>query len=141
MLENINIHDAVDPLVIKYPDIKNVFAQQQLPINFANETDHPMHSCWLSLFDESAESLLYLVTETVYTGRRHHLTEKTFKPIKHGQMFFVAGPAGSLQVLRDLGYRVFDSVLDNNQDGLDNLYKQVNNLLANLQPATADLLS
>jgi hypothetical protein len=35
----------------------------------------------------------------------------------------------------------FDSVLDNNQDGLDNLYKQVNNLLANLQPATADLLS
>jgi hypothetical protein len=44
------------------------------------------------------------------------VTEKTFKPIKHGQMFFVAGPAGSLQVLRDLGYRVFDSVLDNSYD-------------------------
>jgi hypothetical protein len=44
------------------------------------------------------------------------ITEKTFKPIKHGQMFFVAGPAGSLQVLRDLGYRVFDSVLNNNYD-------------------------
>jgi len=44
------------------------------------------------------------------------LTEKTFKPIKHGQMFFVAGPAGSLQLLRDLGYRVFDSVLDNSYD-------------------------
>ena len=44
------------------------------------------------------------------------LTEKTFKPIKHGQMFFIAGPAGSLQLLRDLGYRVFDSVLDNNYD-------------------------
>ena len=44
------------------------------------------------------------------------LTEKTFKPIKHGQMFFIAGPAGSLQVLRDLGYRVFDSLLDNSYD-------------------------
>jgi hypothetical protein len=44
------------------------------------------------------------------------LTEKTFKPIKHGQMFFIAGPVGSLQVLRDLGYRVFDSVLDNSYD-------------------------
>jgi len=44
------------------------------------------------------------------------LTEKTFKPIKHGQMFFVAGPAGSLQVLRELGYCVFDSVLDNSYD-------------------------
>ena len=44
------------------------------------------------------------------------LTEKTFKPIKHGQMFFIAGPAGSLQVLRNLGYRVFDHVLDNSYD-------------------------
>jgi hypothetical protein len=44
------------------------------------------------------------------------LTEKTFKPIKHGQMFFVAGPAGSLQALRDLGYQTFDHVLDNTYD-------------------------
>ena len=45
-----------------------------------------------------------------------YITEKTFKPIKHGQMFFIAGPAGSLQLLRDLGYRVFDGVLDNSYD-------------------------
>jgi len=44
------------------------------------------------------------------------LTEKTFKPIKHGQMFFIAGAPGSLQTLRDLGYRVFDGVLDNSYD-------------------------
>ena len=44
------------------------------------------------------------------------LTEKTFKPIKHGQMFFVAGAAGSLAALRSLGYRVFDHVLDNSYD-------------------------
>lgn len=44
------------------------------------------------------------------------LTEKTFKPIKHGQLFFIAGPAGSLQLLRDQGYRVFDRVLDNTYD-------------------------
>ena len=44
------------------------------------------------------------------------LSEKTFKPIKHGQMFFVIGAAGSLQCLRDMGYCVFDSVLDNSYD-------------------------
>ena len=44
------------------------------------------------------------------------ITEKTFKPIKHGQMFFIAGGAGSLQALRNLGYRVFDGVLDNRYD-------------------------
>lgn len=44
------------------------------------------------------------------------LSEKTFKPIKHGQMFFVVGGQGSLQVLRDMGYRTFDRVLDNRYD-------------------------
>ena len=44
------------------------------------------------------------------------LSEKTFKPIKHGQPFVVAGCAGTLQVLRDLGYRVFDSVIDTTYD-------------------------
>ena len=44
------------------------------------------------------------------------LSEKTFKPIKHGQAFVVVGCRGSLQVLRDLGYRVFDSVIDNSYD-------------------------
>jgi len=44
------------------------------------------------------------------------LSEKTFKPIKHGQMFFVVGGQNSLQVLRDMGYRTFDSVLDNRYD-------------------------
>ena len=48
------------------------------------------------------------------------VTEKTFKPIKHGQMFFIAGASGSLQVLRDLGYRVFDNILDNSYDLVTN---------------------
>jgi len=48
------------------------------------------------------------------------LSEKTFKPIKHGQMFFVAGGAGSLQVLRDMGYRTFDLILDNRYDNEKN---------------------
>lgn len=44
------------------------------------------------------------------------LTEKTFKAIKHGQIFFIAGAAGSLAQLRRLGYRTFDHVLDNTYD-------------------------
>ena len=44
------------------------------------------------------------------------LSEKTFKPIKHGQLFFVAGGAGSLAVLRSMGYHTFDHVLDNSYD-------------------------
>jgi hypothetical protein len=114
--ENISIYDAIKPLAARYPDIESVFAQQQLPINFAGETDHPMHSCWLSLFDESAESLLYLVTETVYTGRRHHLTEKTFKPIALGIPFVIVGTRGSLEYLHSYGFRTFEGIWDESYD-------------------------
>ena len=139
--EDISIHNAIKPLVAKYPDIEQVFAAQTLPMNFANETDHPMHSCWLSLFDECAESLLYLVTETVATGRRHHLTEKTFKPIAMGMPFVIVGTRGSLEYLRSYGFKTFgdfwdesyDSIADDNQriaaiaktlKDLDNLSEQ-----------------
>lgn len=44
------------------------------------------------------------------------LTEKTFKPIKHAQPFFIVGAAGSLAELRRMGYRTFDAVLDNSYD-------------------------
>jgi hypothetical protein len=114
--ENISIHDAIQPLKAKYSDIDTVFAQQSLPINFANETDHPMHSCWLSLFDQSAESLLYLVTETVATGRRHHLTEKTFKPIAMGMPFIIVGTQGSLRYLRSYGFKTFGDLWDESYD-------------------------
>ena len=114
--ENIAILDAVQPLKNKYPDIETVFAKQPLPMNFAGETDHPMHSCWLSLFDQSAESLLYLVTETVATGRRHHLTEKTFKPIALGMPFVIVGTQGSLRYLRSYGFKTFGSLWDESYD-------------------------
>lgn len=44
------------------------------------------------------------------------VTEKTFKPIKHGQLFFVAGAAGTLGHLRRLGYHTFDDILDTSYD-------------------------
>jgi hypothetical protein len=103
-------------LIKKYPDIETVFANAALPMNFKGETDHPMHSCWLSLFDECAESLLYLVTETVATGRRHHLTEKTFKPIAMGMPFVIVGTRGSLEYLRSYGFRTFEGIWDESYD-------------------------
>lgn len=117
--ESISIIDAAAPLVAKYSDIQQVFAAQALPINFADETDHPMHSCWLSLFDQASESLLYLITETVATGRRHHLTEKTFKPIALGMPFIIVGTKGSLEYLRSYGFRTFEGIWDESYDDAD----------------------
>jgi len=139
-VENISILDAVAPLKSRYPDIEDVFSAQSLPINFANETGHPMHSCWLSLFDESAESLLYLVSETVATGRRWHLTEKTFKPIALGMPFVIVGTRGSLEYLRSYGFRTFGDIWDESYDNADDdiRIEKIAKLLKELDDQTID---
>jgi hypothetical protein len=115
-VENINILDIARTHQLKYPDIVDVFAQANLPLNFPNETGHPMHSCWLSLFDETAESLAFVSTETVFEGRRHHLTEKSFKPICLRMPFVLVSTAGSLEYLRSYGFQTFDSIWDESYD-------------------------
>jgi hypothetical protein len=86
----------------------------------SDELDHDQrndHSTLVAKYH--VNSYCNIVMETHFDADQSggaFLTEKTFKPIKHGQLFFIAGPAGSLQVLRELGYRVFDSVLDNSYD-------------------------
>ena len=138
--EQLSIVDAAKSLLKKYPDIQTVFAQQQLPINFEGETDHPMHSCWLSLFDQAADSLLYLVTETVATGRRHHLTEKTFKPIAMGMPFVIVGTRGSLKYLRSYGFKTFESIWDESYDDAEDgvRIQQIASLLRNLDELSLD---
>ena len=114
--ENISINDAIKDLVDVYPDIKEVFNQQQFPMSFPGELNAPMHSYQLSLFKESAESLLYLVTETVATERRLHLTEKTFKPICLRMPFIIVGTKGSLAYLRSYGFKTFNNLWDESYD-------------------------
>lgn len=136
--ENISITDAAKPLLDIYPDIQDVFRAQQLPFNFANETDHPMHSCWLSLFDQAADSLLYLVTETVADGRRHHLTEKTFKPIALGMPFVLVGTQGSLEYLRSYGFKTFGHLWDESYDTITDPHERIQ-AIASLLKTLCDL--
>ena len=115
-VENIDIQDLAKQYRLQYPDIVDVFAGADLPMNFPNETGHPMHSCWLSLFDETAETLAFVSTETVYQGQRHHLTEKSFKPICLRMPFVLVSTAGSLEYLRSYGFKTFDTIWDESYD-------------------------
>jgi hypothetical protein len=48
------------------------------------------------------------------------LTEKTFKCLKHGHLFVIAGGPGSIATLRSLGYRTFDHAIDHSYDCIHN---------------------
>jgi hypothetical protein len=52
------------------------------------------------------------------------LTEKTFKPIKNAQMFIIFGACGSLELLRELGYKTFDHALNNKYDTIQDTTKR-----------------
>jgi hypothetical protein len=73
----------------------------------------------LTEYAHYTQSYCNIVLETHFDADQSggaFLTEKTFKPIKHGQPFVIVGAPGSLAALRSLGYRTFDHVIDNSYD-------------------------
>ena len=114
--EHCSVIDIAKKHIESYPDIVDVIAGANFPWNMPGETDHPMHSCWLSLFEENAKSLVHVVTETTYFGRKHHLTEKTFKPICLKMPFVLVSNAGSLEYLRSYGFKTFNSIWNEDYD-------------------------
>ena len=114
--ENSTVFDIADKHKTVYPNIVSTLESANFPWNMPNESGHPMHSCWLSLFEENAQSLIHVVTETSYFGRKWHLTEKTFKPICLQMPFVLVSNAGSLKYLRSYGFKTFDSIWDESYD-------------------------
>jgi hypothetical protein len=100
---------------------------------FAGEDTQNMTSCWLSNFAEAADSLVYVPTETVYFGRRLHLTEKTFKAIALEMPFMLVAPAGSLEYLRRYGFQTFNPILDESYDLETNDVRRIEIITQQLQ--------
>ena len=138
-VENKDIIDIAKFYRHRYPDnwclkldqfefkggILETVSQMDLPKLFPGEDTQRMSSCWLDQFELCAESMIYHVSETVFFGRRQHLTEKTFKPIALGMPFVLSAPAGSLKYLKEYGFKTFDSVWDESYDTIINDAKRI----------------
>ena len=114
--ENVSVNDVAIKYTTQYPDIIDMFNNANLPYLFKDEDTQVMSSCWITNFNESADSVFYVPTETVYFGRRWHLTEKTFKPIALEMPFILVAPAGSLEYLRSYGFETFNGIIDESYD-------------------------
>lgn len=88
----------------------------------ADNLDSDAHNLYATnVWDHYSNAYLNLVLEThldIDGTNGVFFSEKTFKPIKHGQMFMIFGAANSLKLLKDLGYRTFDHVIDNSYDSI-----------------------
>jgi hypothetical protein len=112
----VDISSIAQKYVNVYQDIVTVFDKATLPRLFEGEESQQMTSCWLGNWAEAQDSLIYVPTETVYFGRRAHLTEKTFKAIALEMPFVLVAPAGSLDYLREYGFRTFADIFDESYD-------------------------
>ena len=61
-------------------------------------------------------SLINIVTETYFFNKIIHITEKTYKPIAFMQPFILVAAAGSLQHLKDMGFKTFGNFWDESYD-------------------------
>jgi hypothetical protein len=114
--EDVDISSIAQKYVNVYQDITTVFDQANLPRLFEGEESQQMTSCWLGNWAEAQDSLVYVPTETVYFGRRTHITEKTFKAIALEMPFVLVAPAGSLEYLREYGFQTFADIFDESYD-------------------------
>jgi hypothetical protein len=137
--ENIDISVVASKYNNIYPDIKQVFDQATLPRLFPGEETQEMASCWLTNFDEAADSLVYVPTETVYFGQRLHITEKTFKAIALEMPFVLVAPAHSLEYMRSYGFKTFSDVFNEDYDSEEDDIKRVERVVKLLKEL--DLLS
>ena len=66
--------------------------------------------------EDAQNTALHLVAETVFSDNKIHITEKTFKPMVMKQPFIVFAGPGTLQYLKNYGFRTFDCVWDESYD-------------------------
>jgi hypothetical protein len=123
--ERVDISSIAQKYTNVYQDISGVFEQAKLPRLFVGEETQQMTSCWLGNFAEAQDSLIYVPTETVYFGRRTHITEKTFKAIALEMPFVLVAPAGSLEYLREYGFKTFAGIFDESYDLETNDFKRI----------------
>ena len=78
-------------------------------------------------------SLIEVVLETLFDDVRHHLTEKSLRPIACAQPFILAATPGSLQYLRDYGFQTFDGYIDETYDTIQDPSKRLQAIVSEMQ--------
>jgi hypothetical protein len=123
-------------------DIDTFLKQAPYACDSLSSDQHNHHH--ITQISHYADSYFNIVLETHFDADGSggaFLTEKTFKPIKHGQPFIIVGAPGSLQALRNLGYRTFDHVINPEYDTIQNntqRWKTIRSIIAQIKQNPAE---
>lgn len=99
-----------------------------------SSTDHNSH--WMFVPEHYTNSYCHLVLETFFDADGSNgcfISEKVFKPIRHGQPFVVFGTSNTLTTLRRLGYKTYDYAIDNSYDLIEDNTKRFKQLIKTVE--------
>jgi hypothetical protein len=74
-----------------------------------------------------------IVLETLFDDTRWHLTEKSLRPIACGKPFMLMATPGSLQYLRQYGFKTFDGLIDETYDSIQNPRQRLQAVIAEMK--------
>ena len=100
---------------------KHVFKNKNFQIEYDKLQDISTRSIpsWASATydaDDYNDCMMSVVLETMFDGSRIHLTEKICRALACGHAFILVAGPGSLQYLRDYGFKTFSNLIDENYD-------------------------
>jgi len=110
-------------LLSRFPDMglasEDVLAADKLlplVLDNPNFNNYPMESSVDPVKHLYDDSLVNIITETYFFNNIIHITEKTYKPIAFMQPFILIAAAGSLQHIKDMGFKTFSEFWDETYD-------------------------
>jgi len=81
------------------------------------------------VYSDYISTEISVILETVFDDSRVHLTEKTLRAIACGHPFILAAGPGSLQYLRDYGFKTFAPWIDESYDLEQNSFERLGKIL------------
>ena len=87
------------------------------------------HSADITI-EDYANTDIEVVLETLFDDDRLQLTEKSLRPIACGQPFILAATHGSLQYLKNYGFKTFNDVFDESYDQIEDPVKRLQAIIS-----------
>jgi hypothetical protein len=101
--------------------------------NFFPINTHPASASADYCVEDYVSTGIEIVLETLFDDHRWHLTEKSLRPIACGKPFVLMATPGSLQYLRQYGFKTFDGLIDETYDSIQNPKQRLQAVIAEMK--------
>ena len=123
----VNSNKEVEEDKLFYEELQLILAEENVNDNKAygsigGATDNTLvnsNSSAVITLSDFTSTAISIVAETLFDTDKIHLTEKTFQPMVAGNPFIMLSAPGSLAILRNYGFKTFDSVWDESYDTIE----------------------